>query len=164
MPTFHVPQHPLKGGALEIRAGIAIVCIAFRHGQLRMIFDILLQQLPLVADGIALHAVSVLPGQAAVQRGGQWSLLHEPLLSVNCPQILSRLCMGADQFQQQRFRCLLAKEIPGDGDRRGGCLLGARHKQTSCLRIVHRMRVTETVCLSVRHVLYLEHNWQGGDL
>ena len=45
----------------------------------------------------------------------------------------------------------LAKEIPGDGDRRGGCLLGARHKQTSCLRIVHHMRVTETVCLSVRH-------------
>ena len=75
-PAFHVPQHPLKGGALEIRAGIAVIGVAFRHGQLRMIFDIRLQQLPLVADGITLHPVAVLPGQAAVQRGGQWSLLH----------------------------------------------------------------------------------------
>lgn len=70
-PTFHVPQHPLKGGALEIRAGIAVVGIAFRHYQLRMIFDIRLQQLPLVADGITLHPVSVLPGQATVQRSRQ---------------------------------------------------------------------------------------------
>ena len=75
-PAFHVPQHPLKGGALEIRAGIAIIGIAFCHYQLRMIFDILLQQLPLVSDGVTLHPVSVLPGQAAVQRSGQWSLLH----------------------------------------------------------------------------------------
>ena len=82
-----------------------------------MIFDIRFQQLPLVSDGVTLHTVSVLPGQAAVQRGGQWSLLHKPLLSVNCPQPLSRLCVGADQFQQQCLRCLLAKEIPGDGDR-----------------------------------------------
>ena len=63
--------------------------------------------------------------------------------------------MGADQFQQQRLSCLLAKEIPGDGDRRGGCLLNGWHKQTSSSRIVHRMRVTETVCLSVRHILSL---------
>ena len=76
VPAFHVPQHPLKGGALEIRAGIAIIGIAFCHYQLRMIFDILLQQLPLVSDGITLHPVSVLPRQAAVQRSGQWSLLH----------------------------------------------------------------------------------------
>ena len=76
-PALYVPQHPLKGGALEIRAGIAIVGIAFRRYQLRMIFDIRFQQLPLVADGIALHAVSVLPGKAAVQCGRQWRLLHK---------------------------------------------------------------------------------------
>ena len=64
--------------------------------------------------------------------------------------------MGADQFQQQRLSCLLAKEIPGDGDRRGGCLLNGWHKQTSSSRIVHRMRVTETVCLSVRHMCSVE--------
>ena len=75
-PVPYVPQHPLKGGALEIRAGIAVVGIAFRHYQLRMIFDIRFQQLSLVADGITFHPVSVLPGQAAVQRSGQWSLLH----------------------------------------------------------------------------------------
>ena len=60
-----------------------------------------------------------------------------------------RLCVGADQFNHQRLCRLLTKEIASDGDRRGGCLLGARHKQTSSSRIVHRMRATETVCLSV---------------
>ena len=71
-PALYVPHHPLKGRALEIRTGIAIVGIALRHHQLGMTFDIRFQQLSLIADGIALHAVSVLPGQAAVQRGRQW--------------------------------------------------------------------------------------------
>ena len=83
-----------------------------------MIFDILLQQLSLVADGIALHPVAVLTGQAAVQRGGQRSLLHTLPPFRGLPQPSSRLCVGADEFQNQRFRCLLTEKIAGDGERR----------------------------------------------
>ena len=117
-PAFHVPQHPLKGGALEIRAGIAVIGVAFRRGQIRVVFDVLLQQLPLVADGVALHPVAVLPGQAAVQRGGQRSLLHTLPPFRGLPQPSSRLCVGADEFQNQRFRCLLTEKIAGDDERR----------------------------------------------
>ena len=70
------------------------------------------------------------------------------LLSVDCPQALSRLSMGADHFQQQRLSCLLAKEIPGDGDRRGGCLLGARHKQTSSYFELHPVWLTRGILLN----------------
>ena len=83
-----------------------------------MIFDVLLQQLPLVADGVALHPVAVLPGQAAVKRGGQRSLLHTLPPFRGLPQPSSRLCVGADEFQNQRFRCLLTEKIAGDGERR----------------------------------------------
>ena len=38
------------------------------------------------------------------------------LLSVDCPQTLCRLCVGADQFQQQRLCRLLAEKIASDGD------------------------------------------------
>ena len=117
-PAFHVPQHPLKGGALKIRTGIAVIGVAFHRGQIRVVFDILLQQLPLVADGIALHPVAVLTGQAAVQRGGQRSPLHTLPPFRGLPQPSSRLCVGADEFQNQRFRRLLAEKIAGNGERR----------------------------------------------
>ena len=149
-PTFHIPQHPLKGRTLEIRAGVAVVGVAFHRGQVRVIFNVLLQQLPLVADGVALHPVSVLPGQAAVKRGG-YLLFHAAPPFICGRTVLRRLCVGADQLQKQCLCCLLAKEVAGNGDRRGRCLFGVWHKQTSYLGMVHRMRRKEIVCLAVGH-------------
>ena len=65
---LNVRLHPPEGGAVKAGAGVAVVLIKLHQMQLRAGCQILLQQLALVGDAVALRLVAVLPGEAQIAR------------------------------------------------------------------------------------------------
>ena len=65
---LNVCLHLPEGGAVKVGPGIAVVLVEIQQMQLRVGLYVLLQQLTLVGDAVALRLVSILPGQAQIAR------------------------------------------------------------------------------------------------
>ena len=68
LPRLEVRLQPPEGGAVKIGPGVAVVLVEVHQMQLRVGLYVLLQQLALVGDAVALRLVAVLPGEAQIAR------------------------------------------------------------------------------------------------